>query len=148
VSLRIRLRTLLDKLCVTLIAVLLPPVSELAGLPDSAGYLVNNTHASEIRDLLRQIRTSLQVITQLCHLLSVHKLSPRSRGFDKQSMPYRMQLEFVTLVYTNASIAMNASPRKRRKLEHFDPHGLVTLAISDPTGGAVRIEGLASGMRS
>jgi hypothetical protein len=45
------------------------------------------------------------------------------------------------VVYSNASIAMNASPRRRRNLEIFDPHGLVSLAISDPTGGAVRTKG-------
>jgi hypothetical protein len=34
---------------------------ELADLPNLAGYLVNRAHALIIRDLLRQIRTSLHI---------------------------------------------------------------------------------------
>jgi hypothetical protein len=47
------------------------------------------------------------------------------------------QIEFVTLVFANKTIAMNVSPRKNRRGEHFDPEGLVSAVLADPKGGYV-----------
>jgi hypothetical protein len=43
----------------------------------------------------------------------------------------------VTLIHRNKTIALNASPRRNRKGEYFDPYGLVSLVINDPSGGDV-----------
>lgn len=43
----------------------------------------------------------------------------------------------MTLVYPNKTIALNCSPRKDRRGEYFDPSGLVSLVLDDPSGGYV-----------